>query len=297
MPAPDSFTKLLLHCNGLDGSNAFVDSSPTPKTIVPSGNVQMDTAQYKFGKSSALFDGNGDMLQCNSSDFNIVDGTAMAIDFLVRFNTLPTNGNFALLTCQAAYGVNEAYYISLFNNSGIYSLRFFKAGVLSISGAVTVSTGIWYHVAFTKATDNTCRLFFGGNQVGSDIILTGFNAYGYIKIGSYGYASADLDGWIDEYRFSQGNVRWTSAFIPPTMPYSYYTFSGYVKLNGTGIGGAIVKAVNEDDVTIPDIITTAVDGSFSMYVDKSTACHLVAEYTVSGIQYNTKSLWEVIPIV
>ncbi len=51
----DVNTKLLLHCNGTDGSTTFTDSETTPKTVTAQGSAQIDTAQSKFGGASGLF--------------------------------------------------------------------------------------------------------------------------------------------------------------------------------------------------------------------------------------------------
>lgn len=53
-----SYTKLLLHSDGIDGSTNFTDVMG--HAIFANGNAQIDTAQFKFGGASALFDGAGD---------------------------------------------------------------------------------------------------------------------------------------------------------------------------------------------------------------------------------------------
>jgi len=53
----DPNTVLLLHMDGQNGSSTFLDSSPSPKTLSPSGNVSISGSQYKFGGGSASFDG------------------------------------------------------------------------------------------------------------------------------------------------------------------------------------------------------------------------------------------------
>ena len=81
--AVDEYTKLLLHCDGADGSTTFIDSA-TGKTITASGNAQIDTAQYKFGGASGLFDGTNDFLYTpNHADFTFGTGD-FTIDFWVR---------------------------------------------------------------------------------------------------------------------------------------------------------------------------------------------------------------------
>jgi len=44
MAGIDSYTKLMLHCNGTDGSQTFTDSSPSPKDVTANGDAQINTA-------------------------------------------------------------------------------------------------------------------------------------------------------------------------------------------------------------------------------------------------------------
>jgi hypothetical protein len=67
--------------DGANASTSFIDNSPTPKTVVANGNIQISTAQSKFGGASAYFDGSGDFLQiANNQDFNMGSG-----DFTIEF--------------------------------------------------------------------------------------------------------------------------------------------------------------------------------------------------------------------
>src|SRR3990167_8893029 len=45
-PSWDSYTKLMLHMDGTDGSTTFTDTIGT-HTVTAVGNAQIDTAQYK----------------------------------------------------------------------------------------------------------------------------------------------------------------------------------------------------------------------------------------------------------
>ncbi len=51
---PTAATKLLLHCDGTDGDNAFSDASGS-KTVLVTGSTQISTAQKVFGSGSAYF--------------------------------------------------------------------------------------------------------------------------------------------------------------------------------------------------------------------------------------------------
>ena len=81
-------TVLLLHCDGTDASTTFTDSSSPAKTVTAVGDAQLDTAQFKFGTASGLFDGTGDELTVTDhADFDFGTGD-FTIEFFVRFNSV-----------------------------------------------------------------------------------------------------------------------------------------------------------------------------------------------------------------
>src|SRR3972149_9214360 len=61
----DSYTKLLLHMDGANGSTTFTDEMG--QAVTANGNAQISTAQSKFGGASGLFDGTGDYLSVPAS--------------------------------------------------------------------------------------------------------------------------------------------------------------------------------------------------------------------------------------
>ena len=106
----DAYTVLLLHGNGADESTTFTDSETTPKSVTSAGSTQIDTAQYKFATGSILFDGTGDYLTtADHSDWNMADGK-FTIDFWVRFNELPEDGESMILFSQSSDADNSAVF-------------------------------------------------------------------------------------------------------------------------------------------------------------------------------------------
>ena len=76
---PDSYTKLLMHCN----ASPFVDVCG--KTVTNT-NVIVETDIKKFGAGSAHFGGvTSNFMISNSADLNFGTGD-FTIDFWVRFN-------------------------------------------------------------------------------------------------------------------------------------------------------------------------------------------------------------------
>jgi len=222
----DSFTKLLIHANGSDASTTFRDSASGAKTITAGGNAQIDTAQSRFGNSSALFDGTGDYLSTASHadwDFGTSDFT---IDFWVRFNVLPTTGNFMAFFTQYTDASNR-FGIRI-GGTGDYRIGFF-----AVSGGSTVidqgyfwsavTTGVWYHFAVARSSTSTWYLFIDGTRVSNDINEGASTSVpdlsGTVYIGSQNTTERILNGWIDELRVSKGIARWTANFTPPTAEY------------------------------------------------------------------------------
>ena len=81
MAGIDSYTKLMLHCDGTLGSQTFPDASAEGQSVSAVASAQVDTAQSKFGGASLLCDGNSDYL--NVVDFPELDlaSTDFTFDF------------------------------------------------------------------------------------------------------------------------------------------------------------------------------------------------------------------------
>lgn len=212
----DDFTKLLLHCDGVDASTTFTDSSPSLHTVTASGNAQIDTAQFKFGTASALFDGNGDWLALDASiDFAFGTG-----DFTIDFWMRPANvssGNRGLY--DGRDGSTVANCVTIYQSATNLILE--VGGSTRISGG-TLSANTWQHVALVRSA-GTSTLYLGGTAIGSP--WTDATNYTTAATGPYigrqgPSASFYYNGWIDEYRVSKGIARWTGNFTPPTSAYS-----------------------------------------------------------------------------
>lgn len=215
MSGIDSFTKLLLHCDGANNSTTFTDSSASAATVTANGNAKITTAQNKFGGASGVFDGTGDFLRPPSStDFAMSTG-AFTIDCWLRLNA---TGAYQFIWSPTP-GSNSGLSVDQSTNRLGYNT---PGGVNTIVGTTALTTGTWYHVALTRSGSSN-RLFLNGTQEGST--ATDSTDYGttavqpYIGIFQDG-ATLALNGWLDEFRVSKGIARWTANFTPPTSAYS-----------------------------------------------------------------------------
>jgi hypothetical protein len=219
----DQYTKLLLHCNGVDGSASFIDDEITPKSVTAYGNAQIDTTQSKFGGASGLFNGVGDYLTlADSTDWDFGTGD-FTIDFWVRFNSLPSLGTDRWIITQSDLNF-KSFGVRLLNESSIYKWNFFtyNSGFeINIKKTTTVNIDTWYHIAVIR-NGNGFYIFQDGTQIGTtDVDSRSIPSItGYLYIADHGLGTINLDGYLDELRISNGIARSTSNFTPPISEYS-----------------------------------------------------------------------------
>ena len=284
----DSYAKLMLHTNGTNGSTTFTDSSSGAFTVTASGNAHIDTAQSKFGGASGVFDGTGDYLSvAGNSAFDLGTGD-FAIDFWVRFNAFE---NSTLIDVGSNSGVR--LYIT---DSKVLQAILNNSAVLN-TGALSLSTGVWYHLALTR-TGTSLRFFKDGTQVGSTITdstsLGGGTANG-VKIGdgTGAYAGLDFNGWIDELRISKGSSRWSANFTPPSGEYTVPNPQTATVISGTFTEPA---APSEALVIADETLNT---GSVVYYVSRNngsnwTACTKETVCSISGQPSGTQLKWKAV---
>lgn len=216
----DSNTKLLLHMNSYD-------ICTTPKILTFVGTAQISTAQYKFGESSLLLDGDSDYVTVpDSADWDFGSG-AFTIDFWVRYNTISTYSGYGeqyadsshLWTLFYSAGGDKKIYLYTEGTSGQIYLYFPFDSVVNT----------WYHIALCRTSGANWYGFVNG--VSKTVTISGGGTYDMpsiaadLRIGKDTNNTGYLNGYIDEYRVSKGIARWTSDFTPPTTPnyLQYYT--------------------------------------------------------------------------
>ena len=218
--AQDTYTKLLLHMDGTDGSRTFVDNS-LAHTITATGDAQIDTAQSKFGGASGLFDGSGDYLSIpDSADWAFGSGD-FTVDFWVRRGSIGTRQ--LILGQLAANGADaSASFIVEFRADNRVAVDFSIGGAfLSFASTVTITdTTGWHHIALVR-NGNNLYLYIDGTRDGSYATSASMtDSTSSLSVGRAGdYNGLYFNGWIDELRISKGIARWTSNFTPPAAPY------------------------------------------------------------------------------
>ena len=219
--ALDTYTKLLLHMDGVDQATTFIDSEPTPKTVTTIGSGKIVTAQSKFGGASGSFTnlGSDGVTLADHADWDFPGD--FTIDFWAMrtattyFGLIYANSNINATTPGLIIGpgsVNFTYQHTIGN----------VGWVLYYAPAITFPASEWHHFAVVR-TGTTVKLFMDGTQVGTD--QTDAVAITSTTVLSIPYRSKPwgFEGFIDEFRVSKGIARWTANFTPPTSAYGSYT--------------------------------------------------------------------------
>ncbi len=252
MAGIDSFTKLMLHNDDVGLS----DSSITPKTMSLNGDVARSAAQSVFGGFAAVFDGAGDSISTstNISDFNFTTS-----DWTIDGRIWNVNENVThTIWGDDDAGGNVQSTKLIWRGSVLSTLRLFVVftvgGTVSIDHQNTLAVGAWGHVAAVR-NGNEIALYLDGvkssstiNATGKTVVDLGTSSFFVGRAGSY--AGDYHNGYIDEFRVSNGIARWTTDFTPPTSAYSLDVTAtgGYRTLMGVGNGSGGSAPVTSNDI-------------------------------------------------
>jgi concanavalin A-like lectin/glucanase superfamily protein len=299
----DGFTKALLHFDGPDASTAAPDSNlgGAGKVWTASGNAQIDTAQSKFGGSSALFDGAGDWFRTpDHADF-----TFGSNEWTVECWFRRASSGALFITGQsdsAQTPANQSIFIQTTAGNVIQATATQVGPLFAQVTGTTQFTDVinpgWHHLAFVR-TGNTLKLFIDGVQEGGNVSMTlAMNdSPNQWAVGANGeVTSSPWNGWIDEFRITNGVARWTSNFTPPAAPY------GSVIVNGAKIDGVVlatgdlvlVRAQNaaaENGIyTVPASGAASRSSAFDTYAELLSSLIVVEEgATNSNVWINTNN--------
>ena len=250
-PVDFSNVKLLLHCDGGDTATTFADSSTSGRTVTAHGGAQLDTAQFKWGGASGLFDGNGDYLTVpHSADFDFGTG-----DWTVELWYRP-----AALDIQRALigkvGAPGFYPFRIRVNATGYVLGYCTDGsatYITPDAGPAVSVGAWSHIAFVRRS-NLITLYVDGVATGSPVSMGAalFTNSAPLCIGSYGAdfaagsgAGSCAYGHIDDLRIIKGEAMYSGDFTPPSAPFPDFVAgsAGHLAAAGPLAGASLVGLV------------------------------------------------------
>jgi hypothetical protein len=215
----ETFTKLLLHCDGIDTSQAFTDDGVSVHAVTAVGDSQVDTADYKFASGAGLFDGNGDYLTIpDHADFDL-SGGVWSFDCWIKPQD---QGAYAPQVIYYQDKGSTADYIKLYLDGGDLQIPNHKlcfkivknsVTVLDMSTAARISYGLWQHIAVAE-NGGEYRLFISGTLRDSETGITARpdNYSSVVVIGAGAAAANPYKGAMDEIRLLKGTVGYWENF-------------------------------------------------------------------------------------
>ena len=195
---------LLNFTNGAIFDNAAVADYETV------GNAQISTSVKKYGTGSMAFDGTGDRLVAAPIQTR-APGTG---DFCYEFWFYANTSSNACLFDTRAVNNNTTGFACLLNGSSQIAL-YTNSTILTCGLALSAS--IWYHIAVTR-TAGIIKIFVNGTVVGTLANTSNFSDR-TLQLGQYIDSTGSLNGYIDDFRSSNGIGRYAYNFTPPTAEF------------------------------------------------------------------------------
>jgi len=210
--------KVLMHMEGTNGGTSFIDVKGNG--VVPIGEANTSTVQAKFGSSSLALDGTDDRLEiANNVAFDIATG-----DWCLELWVYQTdNTGYQVPATNRHYSVGAGYgpfLLRIFDGTlQFYCGRIANNSWINDTTAGTVPTNQWVHIALTR-NGSFFKAFIDGVETGSatdagDLLSSGYPIY----LGSEFDGVNAFIGYMDEFRFTVGDARYTQNFVPPQQPF------------------------------------------------------------------------------
>lgn len=241
-----SNVSFLCHCDGTNGSTTFTDSGPNSHTITANGDAQISTAQSKFGGASALFDGNGDYLDCGTPSSFDLGGGDFTIEFWLRFTGYSNafSGFYAAAVIAKDTSGARSFSVKIAGSSTSYDVLIFNTGGSEIVVNQSFLLDRWYHVAICRHI-STLRFFVDGVQVGGDKSYTSTitTTSTPLTIGGQNYTGVQfwLKGYLDDVRIIKGFAAYRDDFTLPSA-----ALTNHVAVATIGGNACLSTIINSD---------------------------------------------------
>jgi hypothetical protein len=214
---PDSYfnlTSLLLHADGSNGANntTFVDSSTNAYTLTTNGKPHQGTlSPFSQTGWSNYFSSTSDYLSISSG--NPIPATGQFT--LEAWVFTSTSGGQHLYSQYLSSNGNRIIF-GIDNSSG-YKLYFGHGTAGNVYGATVVPLNQWNHVAVTRDSSDTLRIFLNGSVDATSTNYTSSIYQGSPRISGAATSPTVYPwlGYISNLKIS-GTCLYTGNFTPPT---------------------------------------------------------------------------------
>ena len=235
------------------------------------GDAILSADQVKFGSRSLKLDGDGDYVQTGIAPEFDLSGD-FTIEGWIYPTTLSGNNVIASLTAD---GVNFGITTS---GSDSFLTAYRGATALTQSSGTQVATGAWQFVSFSRASDNLVMSLDGVSVAQGTFATSGLSGNA-LRVGSGPLDSTGFAGFIDEFRVTKGNARYTASTF--TVPDNIFGGDATMRARRTRL--TFLDGVKPEVITIE--VWGAGGGGRSLNNSRGGGGgYTTAQYTISGDQ-------------
>jgi hypothetical protein len=199
----------------VNGTAAAVRDASMSNNLETVADARISTAVVKYGTTSMFFDGTGDYLVTPPSIINAYLWTRnLTVECWVYFNSVANAphiwsiGESSTARCTLYVAGNVLKFYTVVSSGGD-----------RITSSTTLATGQWYHIALTKS-NGVFTLWLNGVSQGTSnttVFPSGFAETIAIGFQNFGGQAGDyFNGYISDFRITQGHARYTANFTPRT---------------------------------------------------------------------------------
>lgn len=212
---------LLLPGTGTNGSTVFTNDAPTGFAMTGFGNAQISTAQSKWGNGSIYLDGVGDYV-ASTTNRALNANSTFTLEGWIRPASLSFSGQPLGLFFSGTTTLDTQRVMITLNTNG--NITYYVQTVVNVSESVSTAAGVitagaWSYITVVRNV-NLVTIYVNGISVASGTIslspTLASNTYiGFIRSGA---ALRYYQGYINDFRITNGVARYTSNFEPPVVP-------------------------------------------------------------------------------
>lgn len=206
----------VVYVSNMQGANAgttFTDNSSLSNAMTAVGDAQTSTAQFKWGNSSALFDGTGDSVNTASgiTAFNF-SGVAFTIEaWVYRTKNLANQ----TLVCLDPNGSSGGLHFGIGTSNDLFS----NNGLAGAASGGTVPANTWTFLAVSSNSAGNLELYIDTARVAT-ATQSPASTNGRLSIGNYLSGSSGFGGNIGALRLTKGVQRYTgTTIVVPTAQF------------------------------------------------------------------------------
>jgi hypothetical protein len=199
---------LLLHFNGDDEAVTTTDSSPNNFTMTANGNVELDTAQKKFGTASSYHATYGDYWSTPASakfEFGTGDFT---IEAWVRIPSVVADYS-SVIEIQGSWD----FWLALRDGHVAFNDEY---NYVALEGTTVISVDTWAHIAVCRKS-GVMRVFMNGTMEDELEYADDYSGSAAAYIGS-SQSGKPFTGHIDEVKIRK-EALYDSNFTPSASEY------------------------------------------------------------------------------